>query len=679
MKPILIFGGTTEGRKMAEMLCRAKVPCTVCVATEYGESVLEPNEYMTVQQGRMTQNDMFDLMRCGNFEAVVDATHPYAVLASVNVQRAAALSLLPYYRLRRNTSLNIEGAVQYVKDVDGCIEALKNRKRWGNILLTTGTKDLPQYAAVFGTSLYVRVLPSLESIQTCLDNGIVGKNIIAMQGPFGVELNKGLMKQFHIETLVTKASGAVGGFGEKIRAAQEMGVQVIVIGTPDEAEGLSFYEVSKKLEEHLGVSLIPEREISLVGLGMGEKKSWTLEARETLEQAELVFGAKRLLEEVPEGPMKVPFYLAEDILPYLKEHTEEQKVVIVFSGDPGFYSGAKNLLNALKREQMKVNVISGISSLSYLAAKCGFSWQEAKIVSLHGRKANVLDAVKNHSLTFVLLSGRDGLIQLWEQLKQEEWRCKISLYVGYQLSYPEEKVFCVDINTEELPEELPEGMYSCFIQASALTPVKLTPGLSDDSFLRERVPMTKEEVREISLCKLNLYENAVVYDIGSGTGSISVECARLSPRIQVYAIEKKPEAAELTRKNCEKFGLSNVTVVEASAPDGLDGLPKPTHVFIGGSGGRLREMMEYLYRNQEVFTPVQVVVNAITLETLAEINAILKEVNCKDLSILQVQVSRGREVAGYHMMQAENPIYIVSFCIPSIYRLFEQDKKGKEE
>ena len=151
----------------------------------------------------------------------------------------------------------------------------------------------------------------------------------------------------------------------------------------------------------------------------------------------------------------------------------------------------------------------------------------------------------------------------------------------------------------------------------------------------------------ISICKLRLLENAVVYDIGSGTGSVAVEIAGLSDEIQVYALEKKREAVSLIEKNKVKHGLQNITVIEGTAPEGLVGLPAATHAFIGGSGGRMKEILQSLYR----LNPwMRIVISAVSLETICEIWEVLSSFPVKGEEIVQLQVSRAREVGNYHLM-----------------------------
>ena len=184
--------------------------------------------------------------------------------------------------------------------------------------------------------------------------------------------------------------------------------------------------------------------------------------------------------------------------------------------------------------------------------------------------------------------------------------------------------------------------------------VKILP---DDAFLRDKTPMTKEEIRHLSILKLALTPSSVLYDIGAGTGSVSCEAATWHPGITVYAIEQKETAAALLQRNIEHLHCANVHIVEGKAPEALAALPAPTHAFIGGSSGKLQEILELLRAK----TPgIRVVVNAISLETLSEILRCARTLQFTP-EMVQIQASRSHEVGAYHMVKAENPIWIASF------------------
>lgn len=188
--------------------------------------------------------------------------------------------------------------------------------------------------------------------------------------------------------------------------------------------------------------------------------------------------------------------------------------------------------------------------------------------------------------------------------------------------------------------------------------VFLTPGIHDDDFIRGDVPMTKEEVRMISICKLKLSSDSCLFDIGSGTGSIAIEAARLSSEIKVFAVETKPEAVELIKKNCSKFNVNNVTVISALAPHGLKEHIKPTHAFIGGTNGQLKGILQVLYeKNPEM----RIVMTAVSIETISEMQSVLSDFSLEDDEIIQVSIAKTRKAGSHHLLTANNPVFVFSF------------------
>ena len=670
MKEILIFAGTTEGRKLSESLAASGINHTLCVATEYGEIVLKENPFMTVHCGRMDEEQIREFIQNGKFEAVVDATHPYANIVTNNIKSAMEEMNIPYLRLKRelNTSQKEEN-VTYFETNEACAKELEEIQ--GNILLTTGSKELKKYCVSedVKSRLFVRVLPGMESLSLCMEQGIKGKQIIAMQGPFTTEMNEAMIRQYGISCLITKQSGTSGGYYEKLEAAKKTGISVFVIGHPGEDAGYSFHEVCNELEKicQQRIQIKNEMEITLAGIGMGNRESLTKEVCEKIEEADILLGAERMIKSYRPRIEKKPFYLAKQILPYLQEiqkryPMESVKVVILFSGDSGFYSGCQALYHALQEEinagqlQAGIRIMPGISSVAFLAACIGESYQDAAVCSMHGKELyNLASRIKIEQKTFMIMSGVKDVNRLGEALiKAGMTECEI--ITGYQLSYAEQQI--QKRTPQECLELKEEGLYTCFVKNPNAIHKNLTHGISDEEFIRDKVPMTKEEVREISICKLKLHQGAVVFDIGSGTGSIAMEMAGLSPDIQVYAIEQKKEAVSLIQQNKEKFQLENVTVVEAKAPEGFQDLPRVTHAFIGGSGGNLKEILQALY---EMNPKMRVVINAISMETICEIREILTLYPIKNEEIVQIQVSRAKEVGKYHLMQAENPVWICAF------------------
>lgn len=717
MKKIVIFAGTTEGRRLSEILADAGIAHTVCVATEYGEIVMrdqtdaeaaraKEQSLVSLHRGRMDRKQIEEFLRNEGYEIVVDATHPYARVVTENLRGAvAALQTSEkkaqspiYLRLEREISETPEAedpavSIRYFESNADCAKALENTE--GNILLTTGSKELATYCTSgrLHDRLYVRILPGRESLELCMEQGIKGRQILALQGPFSTEMNAAILKQYDIRHMVTKNSGRTGGYQEKLEAAKMLGIPVYVIQPARKAgDTYSFAGICGKLEQLCDCKLSGQgsMEICLAGIGMGSKDGQTQEVQHAIETADILLGAERMIERYSAKIEKRPYYMTEQILPYLEQlqkngltaQKDPLRVTVLFSGDTGFYSGCRKLYVALQETiaagalNAGVRILPGISSVVSLAARVGESYEDAAILSMHGKKLNRLSAtVESHEKVFLLTSGSEDIRKIGRLLAEAGLTdCEVA--VGYQLSYPEESI---RILTPEQCEEITgEGLYTCLIRNPHWQPERLTHGRADICFLRDaKTPMTKEEVREVSICKLHLTQNAVVYDIGSGTGSVAIEIAGVPGGVQVYAIERKPEAVELLRKNQEQFHMDNIQIIEAPAPEELEELPVPTHAFIGGSGGRLLDILQTLYRKNP---HMRIVINAISMETIAELKEVLDTFPLEEEEILQMQVSRVKKLGGYHLPQAENPVWICSFTFREIGTdPMDNEKKTKQD
>lgn len=226
---LVIFSGTTEGREFSRAAAALGAAVTVCVATDLGAEEQGSAPGVTVHAGRLDADEMAALLR--DAALCVDATHPYATEATHNIRAAAGMAGVEYHRLLRRASELPAGSVV----LPGAGEAAAYlADKAGRILLTTGAKELPAFAALDPARLYPRVLPTLAGITACEAAGVPHRNIIAMQGPFTLGLNAALLQQFEIDYLVTKDGGAQGGFAEKAEAAAQCGAQLIVLRRPDE-------------------------------------------------------------------------------------------------------------------------------------------------------------------------------------------------------------------------------------------------------------------------------------------------------------------------------------------------------------------------------------------------------------------------------------------------------------
>lgn len=649
------------------MLSKAGAVHTVCVATSYGSDVMPDDPFVTVRVGRMDRKQMEEFLageNIGDGDIIIDATHPYASGVSANIRDASAKTGCRLITVARGGDA---GSLSSGEICHASIEeaAASLDKCSGNIMLTTGSGTLSKYcenvSAETLARTYVRILPAKESLDICEELGIEKDHVIAMQGPFTYGLNRELMLQYDIRHMVTKDSGAAGGFAEKISAAQSLGISCHIIMRPecrDAADGVSIYEA---FETVTGRACHVRRRIILAGIGMGTKGIMTKDTFEAIRHADAVFGAKSVTAGVT-AKRKYDMYLAKDIIKVLEDSKDIENAVVLFSGDPGFYSGAKDAYDKLSKweEDTDITVLPGVSSVSYLASKLATSWDDAAIVSIHGKAKDASDelirSIRYTGKTFALLSGAKDMSSVAKALQSEGISPKI--FVGRNMSQQDESIEKLSLFEAESYER--DGKITVLFINEHPDKKRIINTFDDDDFLREDIPMTKECVRHESIRRLAVCEHDLVFDIGGGTGSVALEAAALSPTVRVITIEKDKKAASLIKKNVEKLGLKNVTVIEGDAVSSVEDLDRPDCVFIGGSGGRMGDIINSIKKKGR---GIRYVVNAVSLETIEETNRLIDEFKAYDVKIVQMAVSNIRTVGSHHMMQAQNPVTVFSFTI----------------
>lgn len=403
-----------------------------------------------------------------------------------------------------------------------------------------------------------------------------------------------------------------------------------------------------------------KQRISLVGIGMGTERTMTVQAAAAIEGADCLIGAERMLQavrylETAGGKPAFAEYRGGQIVAYIRQHPEYAKIAVLLSGDTGFYSGAKMLKERLEEEMpgCETRMVPGIASVSCLAAALQTSWEDAALVSLHGKDVDFIQTVSRNRKTFLLLGGKDTGRKVLKRFR-EYGMDEVLLHAGSRLSYPDERILSGRVR--ELADTDLDGL--CTVLAENPAPdLSACCHLPDEAFLRGSAPMTKEEVRAVSIASLRLTRNAVVYDVGAGTGSVSVEAALSHAGIRVYAIEKDQDAAALIRQNRKKFRADGIRVIEGTAPEALEQLEAPTHVFVGGSSGSLKEILKAVLLKSP---DVRIVVNAVSLETLREAVEAEEKGLLKDARVTQVMASRARKLGRYHMMTGQNPVYVIA-------------------
>lgn len=650
MSKICIFGGTTEGRKLAEFLSGQPCDVMVCVATDYGQTLLPEAEHVSVSARRLPVGEIVSLLTEHRFDLVIDATHPYAQSITKSIARACRETGTLRWRLLRGAS-GVSPEHTYVETVSDAAAFLSETE--GNILLTTGSKELAGFSQLPGFSerVWARVLPLQSSLDACAQAGLPASHIFAMQGPFSEAMNAAMLRTIGAQYLVTKDGGAPGGFEEKESAAKSAGARLVVIGRPPEEEGLSLSKTISALCTRFGFS--PNPEVFIAGIGPGSEALQTQEVRAAIRRADCLIGARRMLDAVA-GPQQLAIdaIAPETIASHIAQHPECGTFCVVMSGDTGFYSGTKKLLPLLKA--CRVQVLPGLSSMSYLCARLGVNYEDAVPVSLHGRDFDIAREVRRRRKVFTLVGGDGGMQALCERLTQAGLG-HVRIAVGERLSYPDEAI--TRGTAQELRSHTFDKLSAALIEND--TPGEIvTPGLPDEAFLRnlepgKLVPMTKSEVRSICLSKLRLTPNAVCWDVGAGTGSVSIEMARLCADGTVYAIEKNEQALALLEKNRESFSASNMKIIPGLAPEACRDLPAPAHAFLGGTSGSVRDILALLLEKNP---HVCIVATAVTLESVSALSACMEDFEAAEC--VSVQVSKAAALGQYHLMQAQNPVYI---------------------
>ena len=502
MCKIWIFGGTTEGRLLAEYCSREKIEAWVSVASEYGEELLQEelmesgnagnpdlnhntclakknlktvqaSSVIKVLRGRMDRYQMEEFIRNQGIHLVIDATHPHARLVSEEIQEACGRT-----GVRLERCLRAEGEQNKARDwveVDSIQEAVSFLSSVsGVIFATTGSKELEALCQIpdYQKRVYARVLPTSNVLRKCEKMGITGSHLIAMQGPFSTEMNTLFLRQTKAEWLLTKDSGRAGGFQEKVEAARENGTRVVVIRRPEE-DGISLeeaMEVLKKADEGKVGEL--KTHLILAGIGMGQPSQMTGEVLRAIRESDALIGAGRMLESAEralqndlliskEGKAEnrqesaaaveketkcYKAYLPDDVIQIVSKHPEWKQAVILYSGDTGFFSGASRMAERLREAGYPFTVYPGTSCVSYLSARLGTHWEDAAIYSAHGRELSVdrvmkrlCDPEEPAKRAFILMGGKNGAGQFCERLTQAGYG-NVQVTVGENLSYPEEQI-----------------------------------------------------------------------------------------------------------------------------------------------------------------------------------------------------------------------------------------------
>ncbi|OLN31688.1 bifunctional cobalt-precorrin-7 (C(5))-methyltransferase/cobalt-precorrin-6B (C(15))-methyltransferase [Desulfosporosinus metallidurans] len=397
--------------------------------------------------------------------------------------------------------------------------------------------------------------------------------------------------------------------------------------------------------------------LRVIGIGPGRPEWLPPAITELVRNCDILIGGSRALELFPDFSGRqytLSGNLAHSLELIAKALPEKKVIGVLVSGDPGFFS----FLPRLKKEfpEERIDVYPGISSLQFAFARAGLPWQEASFVSVHGRELSILPRVITRP-TAVLTGGENTPQKIAQFYLDLDSNPHIS--VGNALAYPEEVWDTMDaVHLAQEKTILKNAVVILYpaIEQNTKQNTGCRIGIPDHEFLRGKVPMTKAEIRVQVLAKAQISLSDRVVDIGAGTGSISIEAAGLASEGVVYAIEHKPEAQELILANQQKFGVSNLRLISGAAPDVFGELPPVNVCIIGGSNGRLPEIL----RNVPLVEGGRIVITAVTIETMSQGLQLLKDLHYQEIEVVSIQAVRWQPVQTLHMAQALNPVFILS-------------------
>src|SRR5215467_8478539 len=402
--------------------------------------------------------------------------------------------------------------------------------------------------------------------------------------------------------------------------------------------------------------------IHVIGVGNDGPESLTPRALTIVEKADVLVGGQRLLDafsDVPAERLKIGARV-DEVLATVAARRATRRVVVLATGDPNYFGITRALLRHVPAEDLEI--VPNVSALQWAFAKAREPWDDSAFLTVHGRTmAGLAEVVRGHRKVCLFTDERNTPAAIARALLDAglgEYRAILCEDLGG----PSEHVSRLSL--EELACRDAHPLNTLILLATKMTasqsPVAWTPGLPEDVFDQRKPKLgliTKREIRVLSLARLALQPDSVVWDIGAGSGSISIEAARLAPHGRVFAVEKNGDDVEIARSNVDKFRVPHVTVLHATAPDRLDELPDPDAGFVGGSGGKLREILSIAAAR--LTTSGRIVVNAITLDTLHETVTVCRELRLEHEAIL-ASIARSKPLLGMMSFEELNPVYIVT-------------------
>jgi len=397
-----------------------------------------------------------------------------------------------------------------------------------------------------------------------------------------------------------------------------------------------------------------QQKIYLVGAGMAGWEGFSSKALEIIGKSEVLIGHQRHLDIFPDFTgQKTELGDLSELLDFLQK--TDKRVAILASGDPTFFGISRFLLRNLPKE--RIEIFTNVTSMQYAFSRIKEPWDDAIFVSVHGRGMHaavdkIVAAEKACILTDKVNTPAAIARELIERGAEgyEAWLCE-------DLGLPTEKFTRSDLRG--LLESKPSDLNILILIRTYEPNLIQYPliGIDDDEFQTTKKLITKQEVRAVTLSKLQLQDDLILWDIGAGSCSVSIEASNLMPNGRIFAVERNPQCVSFINENLKKFCTRNVKLLEAYAPEGLEDLPDPDRVFIGGAGGQLEEIIDAV--DKRLKADGMIVLNAVTLDTLTKAVEFLED-HGYTVEATCVNIAKTRRLTEYKMFEAQNPVYIIT-------------------
>jgi len=384
----------------------------------------------------------------------------------------------------------------------------------------------------------------------------------------------------------------------------------------------------------------------IIGYGPGDEAFLSDKAKSILKTVRRILSTDR----IGKANERVHGMTLTELMAELKNPIDGETAVLV-RGDCGFFSAARTIIRDYS-DLYGIELVPGVGSIQYFSAKIKIPYDDALLISLHGRNCSIVSKVAYNKKVFALTGGLNSVQEICRTLNKYGLG-GLLVSVGERLSYPDERITSAAA-ADLLNTDFDELAVMYIENPSAVNP---HAPLNDNALIRGEIPMTKEEIRWLSIQKLGVSPADIVFDIGAGTGSVSIEMARKAFDGLVYAIESKEDACALIRENIVKLGAFNIEIIHGEAPLALEGLPIPDKAFVGGSSGNMEDILEKIVN---LNPGIKIVVTAITIQTLNQTTVSFEKFGFIDTEIICVNIAKSKKAASYDMMTAQNPVFIIS-------------------